>query len=157
MPVLPRALTWAFSFISLYSAPLIISSTPQGFKRYLDAEDTRVSSPNSTPNACWTSSPEVATGIPNSAHPHLNPPSRPTPNLLLFSPSLESEGWPPQSATGVRSLGVSLSCSLFLITTSKWSSRWMASTHPVSLRAVLLLLPLPALIDLPLLLSELEH
>ena len=35
--------------------------------------------------------PELATGIPNSVHPYLNPPSGPTPNLLLFSPSLVRE------------------------------------------------------------------
>ena len=33
-------------------------------------------------------SPEMVTGVPNSVHPYLNPPSGPTPNLLLFCPSL---------------------------------------------------------------------
>lgn len=57
-PELLLRLFFFFLSSSIHSA-LIISSTPQELKYYPHADDAQISSPNSTPNACRTSSSKV--------------------------------------------------------------------------------------------------
>lgn len=108
-----------FFFLSLsIHSPLIISSSPEEFKSHPNADDEQVSFSNSTPNACWISSPEVPMGIQNSAYPPLN---APTSNLFLSQTLRIGERFQAFSHLIQRPRNQAL-LSLCHTTTSKWSS-----------------------------------